>query len=571
MAEGMTPGKAKPTILVVDDESFFRTLWADWLAQWGYRVVQTGSGGTVQDLIEGEDVFAVLTDIELPDVSGTEVLRRVKRLRPDVPVIVASCHRKFDVAREALREGALDYLVKPFSAEELRAAVRRAEEVHDGFLKNKAAKHSAARRLTDLILLREVSEFAGSQEALQPFLEKLLDAIAVSAEVEKASLMLVGEDGRLRVKAAKGLPATELDSIRTAPGEGIAGHVLASGEAVLVEDLSREKRFSPSDRPGQYQTNSLLSVPIRCKHSLIGVLNVNNKSSGEAFTAADRDLLVTIAHQTALAIENFKLVSHQQNQTRELEKAHRDLLRMYQARSRLVCNLSHELNTPLALIQGYLDYFLQTASPVGREERACLERAFEQCLRMEKLIAGMLRLFSIVSGEERWEWQPLSLSKLLCAALDAAADRIAERGLAQTVHLADNLFELFGDREKAAMLFAALVDNAVKFNRKGGRLCIEAENRPIDGLDYLYLRIHNDGRTVPAEAAEEIFEQYTQLGNIHTEKPGGVGIGLTLCRAILERMKGKIFLETSMCREGTSFGMLFPTETTYGVLTDDEK
>lgn len=571
MTEGGSSDRLKPTILVVDDESFFRTLWADWLDQWGYRVVQTGAGGAVQDLIEGEDVFAVLTDIELPDVSGTEVLRRVKRLRPDVPVIVASSHRKFDVAREALREGALDYLVKPFAPEELQTAVRRAEAVHDGFLKTGAAKRSAARRLTDLILLREVSEFAGSQEALQPFLEKLLDAIAISAKVENASLMLVDEDGRLRVRAAKGLAATELDSVRMAPGEGISGHVLASGEAVLVEDLSREKRFSPSVRPGQYQTNSLLSVPIRVKNSILGVLNVNNKSSGEAFTAADRDLLVTIAHQTALAIENFKLVSLQQDQTRELEKAHRDLLRMDQARSRLVCNLSHELNTPLTLIQGYLDYFLQTALPVGREERQCLERAFDQCLRMERLIAGMLRLFSIVSGEERWEWQSLSLPNLVREALDAAAGRIAERGLEQTVQVADNLFELFGDREKAAMLFEALVDNAVKFNRKGGRLCIMAENRPIDGLDYLYLRIHNDGRTVPAEAAEEIFEQYTQLGNIHTEKPGGVGIGLALCRAILERMKGRIFLETSRCREGTSFGMLFPTEITYGVLTDDEK
>ena len=71
----------------------------------------------------------------------------------------------------------------------------------------------------------------------------------------------------------------------------------------------------------RYQTLSLLSVPIRCRDRVIGVLNVNNKRSGETFTAEDRNLLLTIAHQAALAIENFKLVTHLQIQARELEQA----------------------------------------------------------------------------------------------------------------------------------------------------------------------------------------------------------------------------------------------------------
>ncbi|MCF6177986.1 MAG: ATP-binding protein, partial [Geopsychrobacter sp.] len=108
---------------------------------------------------------------------------------------------------------------------------------------------------------------------------------------------------------------------------------------------------------------------------------------------------------------------------------------------------------------------------------------------------------------------------------------------------------------------------AVKFNREGGRLAIRVEGREIDGLEFVYLQIQNDGVTIPPEAKQTIFDSYTQLGSIDTEKPHGVGIGLSLVRVVISKMKGRVFLEDKE-GEGTSFGLLLPSEESYGALRD---
>ncbi len=110
------------------------------------------------------------------------------------------------------------------------------------------------------------------------------------------------------------------------------------------------------------------------------------------------------------------------------------------------------------------------------------------------------------------------------------------------------------------------MDNAVKFNEPGGCLYVRAEVREEGGIAKLYLRVHNDGTHVPIEAAEEIFAQYSQLGEINTAKPEGVGIGLALCRQIIEKMSGSIFLEDTK-GVGTSFGMILPIQS---ALKDNE-
>ena len=565
--EGGEAAAAGPAIVVVDDTSFFRHLLSDLLEGRGYRVIALSAGDEIADLLGRTEVAVVLSDIEMPGLAGPELLRRVKRLRPDIPVVMISSHQDFQAAREVLRDGALDYLVKPIEAEELFATVERALDVYRTAQRAAWLEGEARRRLSDLILLKEIGESASTEEDLERFFAKILDSIRDSAEVEIASLMLLEDDGLLHIRAARGLPPAVMREARVASGEGIAGHVLATGEAVLIEDIGRDKRFAPSGGGNRYQTRSLLSVPIRSRENVIGVLNVNNKRSGETFTATDEHLLTTIAHQAALAIENFQLVSSLRQQTRELEDANRQLVRFQQARSRLVCNLSHELNTPLTSILGYVDLILNFYDQLDAEEiRDQLMRVHAESTHLEKLVAGMLQLFSLDSGRGHWEWQELALSTLLEEVLTELEVPLAEMGLRREVVLAENLPAFYGDRAKAALLLGAVLDNAVKFNRPGGVLRVKATGRTSDGLRYLYLQIHNDGRAIPAEAGRDIFEGYAQLGDIDTDKPEGIGVGLSICRAVLERMKGRIILEPS-AGEGTTFGIWLPTRESYGALS----
>jgi len=559
--------RAAATLLVVDDAPFFRHLLADLLSSRGFEVLQVASGPEVIDLISRQEIDAVLSDIEMPGMNGPELLRRIKRLRPEIPVIMISSHHDFQAAREVLRDGALEYLTKPIEEAELFAAIDRALVLRQQSRKRQATDRQAQRRLSDLVLLREIGDTANSTADLQGLIDKVLDSIRLSMEVDIASLMLLESDGLLHIRAARGLPAEVVATARVASGQGVAGYVLAKGEPVLIDNLERDGRFPVAEGSQRYNNSSLLSVPLRSRDRVIGVLNVNNKGSGETFTAVDQNLLTTIANQTALAIENFDLVSNLRQQARQLEQANQSLRQLQQARSQLVCNLSHELKTPLTSVLGYVDLalnFFDQLDPAALGEY--LQQVHDQGTHMARLIDGMLTLFTLDAGGGDWRLEELSLPEVLGQCLAERQGDCENAALRLELEHREQP-EVYADRELLRGLLTALLDNAIKFNRPQGRLSLRSHLHNRDGLDYVYLQVHNDGRSIPPQAQQAIFQQYVQLGEINTDKPEGVGIGLAVSQAILARLHGQIFLEPAG-DEGATFALLLPTRISYGVLTD---
>jgi len=417
-----------------------------------------------------------------------------------------------------------------------------------------AAGGEARRHLEGLLLIQQVAEAVHTSASLGDYLDVLIERIMAAVGVRHCSLMLRGGDGRLFIAAARGLSADVIAETRIAPGEGIAGQVLASGEPLLIPDLDADPRFDRNRGFDHYLCNSLLSVPLKCRGEVRGVLNVNDKEDGSPFGDRDLHLLSGVAHLATLALENLRLVTDLQGSRQQLENSNRQLQELLQGRSRLVCNLSHELKTPLASVLGYVDLTLNHFEQLDPEEvRVYLERVQEEGLQMKRLINGMLTLFSLESGAGRWQWQRLSPAELLSAELERRKEDIANRELRIDARLAETLPEIEGDRDRFRQMLAALLDNAIKFNRPGGRLQID-----LQGLgNELELRIFNEGVCVPAEAAETIFEQYIQLGAVESGKPAGVGIGLAICRAIVDRLGGKIRLEPGI-EEGTCVVALLP-------------
>lgn len=556
----------KPAILLIDDAPLILDLLEDILDVLDYPILRLEAGAAVTRILDQEKVAVVFCDVALPDINGVNVLRMVKQHTPEVQVVMISGQQDFDVARQVLRERALDYLVKPFAQDEVLNVAQQGISSYFHAIHQNQARLEAQRRMTDLVLLRKVGETASSGNDLQELFDQIMDSIVHSAGVEVASLMLVKEDGLLHIASAHGLSDQIAKTVRVASGEGISGYVLSTGEPILVPNIDQDKRFVSLHGGQRYKNQSLLSVPIHVRDELAGVINVNNKKSGEPFDLEDQNLLVAIANQVSLAMENFELVNNLRQQTIALERTNEDLVRMNRARTRLVCNLSHELKTPLTSIMGYVDLSLSFFHKMPEEEiKDNLEQVREEGKRLERLITGMLRLFSIESEREVWRWKSFGVAWPIADALQYYNRKVSERGLETELDLMDDLPEIYGDQEKFGMAFNSLIDNAIKFNRDGGLVRVKAEEKLYDGLKYVYLQIYNQGQTVPLNAHETIFNSYTQLGDIDTEKPHGVGIGLALAKVVVDRMKGDIFLE-EVPDEGTCFGLLLPTEETYNAL-----
>ncbi len=557
-----------PAVLLVDDVPLILDLLQDILESQNYRVLRSELGAKVTEILDRESVGLVFCDVSLPDIHGVEVLRMIKQHTADIQVIMISGQQDFDVARQVLRERALDYLVKPFSQEEVLEAVKQGLDAYHHAVNQSQARLEAQRRMTDLVLLKQIGETASSGSDLQELFDQILDSIVHSAGVEVASLMLVKEDDLLHIASARGLSDSIISSVRVASGEGISGHVLATREPVLISNIAQDSRFKSAGPVGaqRYKDQSLLSVPIQIRDEIVGVINVNNKRSGEPFDIEDQELLVAISNQVSLAMENFKLVNHLRQQALTLERTNEDLVRMNRARTRLVCNLSHELKTPLTSIMGYVDLALTFFSRLSEEDfKDYLGQVREEGENLEKLITGMLRLFSIESEREIWRWKSFGVPWSIADSFQYYSKKMLDRQISTDIDIQDDLPEVYGDQEKFGMAFNALIDNAVKFNCDGGTVKVKAETCLHDDLEYVYLQVFNNGHSIPLDARETIFNSYTQLGDIDTEKPHGVGIGLALVKVVIDRMKGDIFLEP-VEGEGTCFGMLLPTEQTYNLL-----
>ena len=513
----------------------------------------------VADQISRDKIQIVFSDLSGKGCSALNVLSQIRRVHPQLPLVAILPEEDFSLGLSAFRVGADDVLVHPLDKEELLACRENLQSREQAEAQFARTQQEAKRSLDDLILLKAIGETTSSTEDLQKLLDRVVDLIQDALDVEIVSLMLVDEENFLTIRSACGLPDDMRHKVMIAPGEGVSGHVLLHGEAVLIDDLSTDGRFPPRDGVVRYRSGSLLSVPIQYQQRIVGVLNVNNKRNREAFTSIDQELLQTIAHQTALAIENMKLVGHLQGKNAELEQAHEKLMKLHQDRTRFVCNLSHELKTPLTSVLGFsdllLNYFDQIETPKLREYIASI---YSEGKHLEHLLTGMLRLFSLDSGSENWDWQVVSLPEALSPVLENHDVRIQEMNLDLHVDFPEDLLSVWADQDKLELLFDALVDNAVKFNREGGRLSVTAGNLMLHGEPTLYLQISNQGKTVPRENAEDIFQEYSQLGELDTGKPSGIGVGLATCRAILRQMKGDIFLEPDD-EEGTTIGLLLPT------------
>jgi DNA-binding response OmpR family regulator len=290
-------------ILVVDDERFFREAINDALRGVDIEAVLAGNGESGLELAADPDVGAVVLDLQLPDLHGLEVFRRLKELRSDLPVIILSAHTDQDSVLEALRLGAFDYLAKPLHEEELTLAVGRALESHS-LASGWSRLRSRIGRLEHA--LGEIAARAAERGGLPP--EALYQAATqAAAEVlgaGKTSLMLLDEAAaELHVGAVHGRKVEPEAMDRVPVGDGVAGLALARAQPILVDDVAGDERFPDRRAEGRYDSGSFAVTPLRAGGRGLGVLCASDPTDGDTFDAEDLALLRILGVQIAGLLE----------------------------------------------------------------------------------------------------------------------------------------------------------------------------------------------------------------------------------------------------------------------------
>jgi len=166
------------------------------------------------------------------------------------------------------------------------------------------------------ILLETVRDLV-STLSTREVIERLLARALRHLDSEVASILIVGRDGMLRIEHSSGLPEEVIDSTCIAPGEGIAGHVAATGRALLIEDIERHPTFQRRNHE-RYYTSSALCAPLQHRGRLLGVINVNNRRDRTPYALADLALVEAIAAHATIALANARLFEE------TLDRAQRD-------------------------------------------------------------------------------------------------------------------------------------------------------------------------------------------------------------------------------------------------------
>jgi adenylate cyclase len=251
----------------------------------------------------------------------------------------------------------------------------------------------------------------------------------------------------------------------------------------------------------------------------------------------------------------------------ELRAAREEAERASEAKSAFLANVSHELRTPLTsilgfarLIQGRLSErilpLIDTADK--RTERAVrqvqdnLEIILAEGRRLTMLINNVLDLEKIEAGKMDWQMAPLSIGEVIEQGHAATASLFAEKGLAFRREVAESLPEVVGDHDKLVQTVINLISNAVKFTDQGSITC-RAELMAGE----IRVSVTDTGLGIAPDDQPKVFEKFKQVGDTLTDKPKGTGLGLPICKEIVEHHGGRIWVESAPS-EGSTFTFTLP-------------
>jgi putative methionine-R-sulfoxide reductase with GAF domain len=192
----------------------------------------------------------------------------------------------------------------------------------------------------------------------------ILDLATHLTGAENCSLMLLNGHGELYILNSRGLSGANIRYSQIKLGEGIAGQVAVEGNALLVEDISTDERFSVYKRE-RYRTGSFIACPITTKEKVIGVLNLTDKKSGEPFNPEDFNQVKLISIMAAVALHSFQGGIHLKFRNGEIEEIYRRLVEAECNNLEFVARISHGMSTPLNNIKGAV-YSLKSSVDSGK-------------------------------------------------------------------------------------------------------------------------------------------------------------------------------------------------------------
>ncbi|HCJ66502.1 MAG TPA: hypothetical protein DHV62_04055 [Elusimicrobia bacterium] len=551
---------AEEKILIVDDEDTIRTFCRRALERKKYFVDTAGNGRIALEKLKEKWFNLILTDLRMPELDGLTLLRQVKKFYPLAEVVIVTAYGDIESAVEAMKEGAFDYVLKPFEIDKLYSVVEHALE-----------KQRLAQEVKELRELKALYETAQVAIALRPAKDILYTILKNACEVlggDAGSIMLYDEKNKtLSVEVGIGLDKQAYEEI-VKVGERVSGWVIAHREPILlINGLKNDSRFK--DLKSRLDIKSALSVPLLYREEVIGVVNLNTLKE-RFFTENELKLLIIFADVAAVTIENMRAYQ-------ALEKANLELQQLDKLKSEFVATASHELRTPLMNFRTALDIlskekdiFLASQQSSDKRENRIFEILHKNTQRMEELVTQILDFTRIEAGLFKIVLKEFSLPELINETVESFSLLAEKKSINLKVEITQDVGKIDADRERIHQVMSNLLSNAIKFTPYGGKVEIRAVRK--DGtttpkriiIPEIEVSVKDTGVGIPAQEKEKIFDRFYRVDTSLTRETGGFGLGLTISRHIVEAHHGKIWVDSPPPGESKGSRFCFTLPCTFG-------
>ncbi len=383
----------------------------------------------------------------------------------------------------------------------------------------------------------EMAKAITSQLDLEEVLDRALATAMALTSAEETAIWLVDEKtSELFLEAERGIEDERVRLMRLPVSDLHVRRVFDTGQPLRA-------RRSPDGDPVKVKTGyvveALLYVPLVTGERVLGVMAAAQRQAGREFSAHAERNLVAIADFVAIALDNARLY----DAVRQADRIKQEMIQ----------NISHEYRTPLHLIIGYLGIALEEADSLPPDLGGHLQIVARQADRLKWLTENIVSLTSVEARAVQRTRQ--DVISLLVQCVDDTCIQASGRGINLRFESLLESVDASVNEMAFSQIMSNLLSNAVKFTPSGGEIVVRVD-RASSGEDVL-ISVADTGIGIPAEAHEFIFERFVQLDGSASRQYEGVGLGLSVVKALVEAHGGVIWVESAP-GEGATFFFTLP-------------
>ncbi|MGA1408589.1 MAG: response regulator [Prochlorotrichaceae cyanobacterium] len=551
-------------VLIIDDSEVDLEVYARFLRKApdvAFQVSTTTDEEEFFDLLLNGSVDLVLMDYSMPQVDGVKLMQTMKsRLKDhfdDLCIIMMTGQGSEKIAVEAMKNGASDYISKNvITADFLQKTIK--DSLYRFYLTKELTK-AKAQIERDLIF----------KIALKIRQSLDLDAIAQTAVEEIQKYLQCDRVFIYRLPPTSGILGEVVNPAFPKALDALAllCNLTMSLEKDQLHTLQAWDYFEQNDLSPIYKQHlqclhveSRISIPLfiaSLPDTPWGILIADFCDRCHNWQSSELKILEEIGLQLALGIQQSLLLE-------ELKKQRDLATQSEKAKSAFLANMSHEIRTPMTAILGAADLLVR--HQVGVESQYLLEMIRSSGKHLLELINNVLDLSKLESSLFTLSSTQFSLRKLLGELVDIFKPLLQQKGLTIAIDLAPDIQDQYiGDPVRLKQIFCNLIGNAIKFSSQG-QILIAIQHLPSlhplpDQKIQLYCSISDQGIGIAPEDQRKLFQPFSQVEDSTTRNFQGSGLGLSICKSLVELMGGKIGVSSRLAG-GTTFWFTLQLQST---------